>query len=80
LTPSDKDALSDYGTLPKPIEGFTTQELVDELSKRDIHTFLECPYREYRLCANAQCRHSKGCYNSCDSNLKSGDCPMGYAR
>ena len=35
LTPSDKDALSDYGALPNPIEGFTTQELIDELAKRD---------------------------------------------
>lgn len=35
LTPSDRDALSDYGTLPNPIKGFTTQELIDELCDRD---------------------------------------------
>jgi hypothetical protein len=43
LTPTDKDILSDYGTLPKPIEGFTKQELVEELVKREGVTSYTCP-------------------------------------
>ncbi len=43
LTPTDRDVLSDYGTLPKPIKGFTKQELIGELVKREGVTSYTCP-------------------------------------
>ncbi|MFA5715396.1 MAG: hypothetical protein WC998_06635 [Candidatus Paceibacterota bacterium] len=50
LTLTDRDVLSDYGTLPKLIGGFAKQELVEELVKREGVTSYICPKQnEYEV-------------------------------
>jgi len=47
-----------------------------------IYTFMDCPYYTPNVNPSLQaiCRHNKGCYNGCESNIDSGSCPRGYAR